>query len=247
MTSTHHSSRGASPRPIRAFTSRREFLSHSGKAVAGTVLAGAIATHSHAQENHTIKIALVGCGGRGGGAALNTLSTKGPTKLWALTDVFEDRMGACAANLSQRVAKQVDVPPGRQFGGFDGFKKAIDSLAAARPRIYRNQAQTRDNETWRYSGPTPDPYQVEHDLLFDAIRNNKPWNEADRCAQSCLAAIMGRMACESGKMISWEDALKSDVNLAPGLENLNWNSKPPVQPDASGRFRVAVPGRTTAV
>ena len=55
---------------------------------------------------------------------------------------------------------------------------------------------------------------------------------------------MGRMACESGQMINFDDALNSNLELAPGLDKLTMDSAPPVRPDANGRFPVAVPGRT---
>ena len=74
-------------------------------------------------------MALVGCGGRGTGAAVNALSTKGPTKLWAMADVFDDRLAVQPARRSPSSSrKQVDVPKERQFVGLDGYKKAIDAL-----------------------------------------------------------------------------------------------------------------------
>ena len=437
-------------------TTRRDFLKTSSQAVAGAALARVIAARNYAAENNTIKIALVGCGGRGSGAALNALSTKGPTKLWAMADAFEPRLESSLKNLAEKFTAQMEVPPDRRFVGLDAFKKAIDtldkgdvvllatppafrpihleyavrngihvfmeksfavdapgvrrvlragelakeknlkvagglmwrhdkpreeaiqrlhdgaigdlitlrtyrmhgpvgyqpkqpgmtelahqianynsftwlnasffvdwlihnidvccwaknawpvsaqgmggrsartepdqlfdhfmveysfadgarllaqgrhvnncwdifsdfahgskgsavlmeSLAAPKPRIYRNQVQTPENEIWRYSGPPCDPYQVEHDLLFDAIRHDKPYNEAERCAKACLVAIMGRMAAESGQMITWEEAMASNLELAPGLDGYTWDSKPPIVPDANGRYPVAIPGQT---
>ena len=74
-------------------SSRREFLGNTGRAVAASALAGVAIPAVHAGENHTIQIALVGCGGRGTGAAANALSTKsGPIKLVAMADVFEHRL-----------------------------------------------------------------------------------------------------------------------------------------------------------
>ena len=71
--------------------SRRDLLKTSGKVVAASALAGVILPHVHAGENNTIQVALVGCGGRGTGAAGNALSTKsGPTKLVAMADVFPE-------------------------------------------------------------------------------------------------------------------------------------------------------------
>lgn len=436
-------------------TNRRAFLKTSGAAVAGAALAGAFARPGYAAEANTVKIALVGCGGRGTGATAQALSTKGPTTLWAVADVFDHRLRGSLDQLKSQHQDQVDVPPDRRFVGLDAFKKAIDSLekgsvvllatppafrsihleyavqkgmhvfmeksfavdapgvrrvlraaalakeknlkiatglmwrhdkareevierlhngeigelhtlrtyrmhgpvgyspkqpgqselahqianynaftwlnasffvdwlihnidvccwaknalptsaqgmggriartepdqlydhymveyffadgarliaqgrhmnkcwdifsdfahgtrgsavimeslAAARPRLYKNQVQTRGNEIWRFSGESPDPYQVEHDLLFEAIRNDKPYNEAERGAKACMVAIMGRMACESGQMINWEDALNSNLELAPGLENLTWDSKPPVEM-VNGRYPLAIPGVT---
>src|SRR5215472_1931779 len=110
-------------------TTRRQFLKTSSAAVAGAALASAIARPGYTAENNTIKIALVGCGGRGTGAAAQALSTRGPTKLWAMADVFDHRLQSSLANLTKGREAQIDVPPERQFLGFDGFRKAIDTLA----------------------------------------------------------------------------------------------------------------------
>jgi predicted dehydrogenase len=134
-------------------------------------------------------------------------------------------------------------------GGTKGSAVIMESLARANPRLYRNQVQTPENETWRYRGPTPDPYQVEHDLLFDAIRNDKPYNEVERSAKACMVAILGRMACESGQLLTWDEALNATVELAPGLENFTLDSPPPkcATPDASGRYPLVVPGQSKVV
>ena len=435
-------------------TTRREFLKTSGSALAGAALAGAVARPGYAAENNTIKIALVGCGGRGTGAASQALSTKGPTKLVAVADVFEHRLQSSLANLKTGHEQQLDVPPERQFIGLDGFKKAIDSLdkgdvvllttppafrpihleyavqkgvnvfmeksfavdapgirrvlkageeatkknlkiagglmsrhykpleeamqqihdgligdlvtcwayrmhgpvglnarqpgtkelafqianyscftwlngsfledwlihnidvccwaknawpvsvqgmggrqvrqdpdqlfdhynaeytfadgtrfigegrhiakcydfwgcilhgakgsailggGQTKPRLFKGYRQGSEDLIWSYKGPPCDHYQYEHDLLFDAIRSDKPYNETERCAKSCFTAIMGRMACESGKMITWDEALASKIELAPGLDTLTWDSNAPVMPDAKGHYPVAMPGQT---
>jgi hypothetical protein len=115
-----------------------------------------------------------------------------------------------------------------------------------KPRIFKGHKQTSENVIWSYKGAECDHYQVEHDLLFEAIRKDKPYNEVERCAKGCLSAIMGRMACESGQVVAWEDALNSTVELAPGLENLTIDGDAPVMPDANGRYAVAMPGQTKA-
>ena len=112
------------------------------------------------------------------------------------------------------------------------------------PRLFKSYNQTPEHLVWRFQGQKNDPYQTEHDLLFDAIRNDKPYNETERCAKSNLTAIMGRMACESGQLITWEEALNSNRQLAPGLETLTKESPAPVLPDPSGRYPIAKPGLT---
>ena len=436
---------------------RRHFLATSTKAAAGAALVGALPRVGYTAENNTIKIALIGCGGRGSGAAVQALSTKGPVKLWAMADFFDNRLQSSLAAVKQQRPDQVDVPPERQFIGLDAFKKAMDTLgkgsvvllatppafrsihveyAIAKdlnvfmeksfavdgpgirrilkcgeeakrknlkiagglmcrhnvpleeavkkihdgiigdvitgwayrvhgtvktltrdpawselayqianysnftwlngsfivdwlihnidvscwvkndwpvsvqgmggrqvredadqlfdhyaaeytfadgtrmvaqgrliegcwgffgvqtfgakgsallgegvdvPRLFKSCSQTSENMIWRFKGEKNDPYQTEHDLLFDAIRNDKPYNEAERCAKSNLTAIMGRMACESGQKITWDEALNSNLELAPGLDTMTKESNPPVAPDVNGRYPIAKPGQTKVV
>jgi predicted dehydrogenase len=114
---------------IHLGTTRRELLQTTSALAATSMLAAAVTPRAHAGENNTIQVALIGCGGRGSGAAENALNTKsGPMKLVAMADVFEDRIKSSYENLAKGYASQVDVPEGRKFVGFDGYKKAMDCL-----------------------------------------------------------------------------------------------------------------------
>jgi len=438
-------------------TSRRKFLKNTSRLAAVSALAGTALPYVHAAGKNLIQVALIGCGGRGTGAAANALATKGPTKLVALADVFPQRIENSFKVLTEKFAAQVDVPPERRFVGFDAFQKTIDllgkgdvvllatpaafrpihfeyavakgvnvfmeksfavdapgvrrilragelaaqknlkvasglmwrhdppreqavqrihdgaigellllrtyrlhgpvgfqprqagetelahqvknyscfnwlnasffvdwlihnidvccwaknawpvsaqgqgarvarsdpdqmldqyaveytfadgatllaqgrhvtgcwdsfsdfahgtkgsavlmeNLATANSRLYKSQVQTAENLLWRYQGPREDPYQREHDLLFNAIRNDQPYNETKRAAETCLVSIMGRMAAESGQVIAYDEALASNLELAPGLEKItSLDAPPPVVPDASGKYAVPMPGRT---
>ncbi len=435
-------------------TSRREFLKQTSGALAGAALVSAINARAHAGENNTIKVALVGCGGRGTGAAANALSTKGPTQLVAMADAFDDRLQASLKGLSTQFPKQVDVPKDRQFVGIESYKKAIDIIAPggvallatppafrpihveyavakgchvfmekafavdapgvrrilkagqeaqtknlkvagglmsrhskplaeaidqlhqgaignlitcwayrvhgavpfsdrrqgenelahqirnfhcftwlngsflldwlihnldvccwckdawpvsaqgqggrqvrtnpdqlfdhyaveyhfpdgtrlfaqgrhidncwgffgdiiqgakgsavlgegiSNPRLFKGYNQTPAEVIWQYQGPPCNQYQVEHDLLFEAIRQNKPYNESQRSAYAALTGILGRMAAESGQLVTWEEALASNLELAPGLDTYTMRSNPPVTPNAQGAYPVAAPGTT---
>jgi hypothetical protein len=113
----------------RASTSRRDFLKHTGSALAGAALLNAINVRSYAAEDNTIKIALIGCGGRGTGAAANALATQGPVKLVAMADVFPDRLESSLKNLASSFGDKVDVPKERQFLGMDAYQKALAEIA----------------------------------------------------------------------------------------------------------------------
>ncbi len=439
----------------RSRTTRREFLNTSGRVAAASALSLTAVPPVHAAENNTIKVALVGCGGRGTGATLNALSTKsGPTELVAMADVFDHRLQSSLQYLYPRLDKQINVPKDRQFLGLDAYRKAIDCLdgsgvvilatppgfrplhleyAVAKgchvfmekafavdspgtrrvlkageeatkknlkiagglmsrhciqlaeavnqihkgmigevitcwayrnhgpvgftpkpadmsemahqirnfhnfnwlggsfildwlihnidvccwiknawpvsaqgqggrqartepdqmfdhyaveytfadgtrlfaqgrhiancwdfwgavihgakgsailgegipdPLIYKGHKRAEADIIWRYKEKKVDPYQLEHDRLFEAIRQDKPYNETERCAYATLAGLLGRMVAESGQEISWEQALASDVVLAPGLENYTMDSQPPIVPDAQGHYPVAMPGQT---
>jgi predicted dehydrogenase len=112
-------------------TSRREFLKTTAQAAGAiSALAGVALPAVHAQGSDQIKIALIGCGGRGGGAAKNALSVqKGCAKLVAMADVFEYKLNTALASLKRDTEVGGDVEVGdNKFLGFDAFKNAMDTL-----------------------------------------------------------------------------------------------------------------------
>jgi len=438
--------------------SRRELFKVSGAAAAGSALLGALAPGAYAAGDETLKLALIGCGGRGGGAASEAMRTQGPTKLAALADVFENRLKGSLNHLKNGFKDKVGATPETCFVGFDAYRKAIDAIAPGgvallatppgfRPihfeyaiskgchvfmeksfavdapgvrrvlkaakeateknlkvvgglnqryshsnqeaikqlqggiigelvtgyayrmhgpvgfspkgagesdlmhqiRNYsnftwlngsflldwlihnldvicwaknawpasaqghggrqvrtegdqlfdhyvveytfpdgtrmiaqgRHQSNTwgffadiihggtgcatlgegvgqarifkghharpdakRENILWEFKGPGNNSYQTEHDTLFAAIRADKPHNDGERCAHAAMTGILGRMAAESGQLITWENALASERVLAPGIESFTPESPAPVQPDANGRYPIAMPGQT---
>lgn len=88
---------------------------------------------------------------------------------------------------------------------------------------------------WRYSGKSPNMYQVEHNELFASIRAGKPINDGERMATSSLAGIMGRMAAYSGAEVTWEEVMTTTDTLFP--ENLTWDMSLPIRPMAIPRPR----------
>jgi predicted dehydrogenase len=111
-------------------TTRRQFLQQTSCAAAGAAVLGLSAPAVHAAEDNTIRLALIGCGGRGNGAVGNALKTEdqGPIRLYAMADLHENRMESSLKTLQNRFAGQVDVTKDRMFLGFEAYKQAIDAL-----------------------------------------------------------------------------------------------------------------------
>jgi predicted dehydrogenase len=125
--------------------SRRDFLSVSARTIAGAALVSAVARPGYAAEANTIRVALIGCGGRGTGAVANALvAQNGPITLFAMADLFEDRLQVSLETLKNTAAHrtagtadswvtgfdaaQVEVPPDRRFIGFEAYRAAMDCL-----------------------------------------------------------------------------------------------------------------------
>ncbi len=439
-------------------TSRRQFLKNTGRIAASSAIITGIAPHIYAGENNTIKVALIGCGGRGSGAASNALSVKnGPMKLVAMADVFESRLARSYKGLKDRHSNKVDVPKDRRFIGFDAYKKAMDCLSTGdvaifatppafrwvhfgyaikkglhvfmekpitvdgpstrkflklaeesvkknlkvgvglmirhcrgrqelkrriddgeigniimmrayrmggrastagpapegssellyqvrkfhsflwasagmysdyyihqidecswmkddwpveahalggrhyrgnyvdqnfdsysveytypdgtkllyfgraisgckggfesyahgtkgtgiistrghhpgRVRTYKGHNMTSENLIWKVPQPEPSPYQLEWDDLMDAIRNDKPYNEAKRGAEASLVSSMGRMAAHTGQVITFDDILNCKHEFAPDVDKLTMNSPSPLQAGPDGKYPVPQPG-----
>lgn len=426
---------------------RRDFLKGSTATAVGASLVGSLATPigAYAQGSDTIKIGLIGCGGRGTGAATQALSVEGPVKLTAMGDAFPDHLNSSLSNIKREMSKtpeRVDVPEDQKFTGLDAFQKVlatdIDVVIMATPpgfrpmmfeaavqagkhvfmekpvatdspgvrkvlenvkiakqknlkvgvglqrhhqagyietikrikdgqigdvvalrvywngggvwdprktreevsgemeyqirnwyyynwlcgdhiteqhihnldvgnwvmddypveangmggRIYRTDKKygeiydhhaveftyangtkmfsqcrhiprcwnsvsehvhgtnghgdiggyslTSDSDRWKFRGQGKNPYQQEHDDLFAAIRNDTPYNEGEYGAKSTLTSIMGRFATYTGKTVTWEQAMNSNVNLFPN--ELSWDADPPVLPDENGVYPITIPG-----
>lgn len=434
-------------------SSRRKFIKNSSLLVAGGAVAGQLsfAQSAHAFGSDEIKIGLIGCGGRGTGAASQAMNTEGATKLVAMGDAFGDRLQQSLRGLKGEHKEKVDVPPDRQFVGFDAYKHVLESgadmvilatppgfrplhLEAAinagkhvfmekpvavdaagvrkvlkataeaktknlaiqvglqrrherkyretiarlqdgaigdinltraywngggvwvRPRkkdqtemeyqmrnwyyfnwlcgdhiteqhihnldvinwlkngypvsaqgqggrqvrtgidhgeIYDHHmieftyadgskmlSQCRhipntwssvsehahgskgtcdigggritDNngqQVWSFKPDRkwPNGWQQEHHDLFADIRNGERPNEGEYGALSTMTSIFGRMASYSGKMIKWEDALKSELVISPVDTFTGYDDTPPVTPDADGRYAIPMPGTTVTV
>lgn len=119
-----------SQNPSRVPPSRRQFLQSSTAAIVGGALAGGLSLtrSAHAGGDDVLKVGLIGCGGRGTGAAAQALAADQNVRLYAMGDAFQDRVQSSLDNLrKETVAEKLDVSEDRMFVGFDAYQKVIDS------------------------------------------------------------------------------------------------------------------------
>lgn len=203
-------------------TSRREFLKTSSKLVAAGALAGVSLPHVHAQGSDVIRVALVGCGGRGGGAAGNALSVKkGSVKLAAMADVFADKQNNCLRTLKgqEGIKDDVDVTDDTKFLGFDAYKKAMDVLKPGDIAIFTTPLAFRW-VNFQYAIEKGLNVFMEKPLTADgptSRRMIKLAEEADKKKLKCGVGLMSRHARnlqELHKRI--EDGQLGDIVLMRG-------------------------------
>jgi predicted dehydrogenase len=115
----------------------------------------------------------------------------------------------------------------------------------AKCRIYRGHDLVDTALAWAFPQPEPNPYQLEWDHLIDAIRTDKPYNEAKRGVENNLVQIMGRMACHTGQVVTWDEALSHEHEFAPGLDALTMDSPAPLRPGRDGKYPMPMPGILT--
>lgn len=131
---------------------------------------------------------------------------------------------------------------------------STQSHVPARSRIYSDQninpswRAKPENLVWAFpTGPRGEslegnPYDIEWEVLIDAIRNNKEHNEVDRGVAASTVTSMGRMAAHTGQVITYDQMLNSEHVMAPNVQDLTLESDSPLMPDADGRYPIPEPG-----
>lgn len=113
--------------------------------------------------------------------------------------------------------------------------------AAGTASIHTGIRDASGERIWRrQSGSVENAYQIEHDKLFEAIRNNTTLNDTEWGAMSTMTTILGRMAAHSGKLVEWKDAFESNLTLLP--KRFAWDGEAPVNPDKNGLYPIPEPG-----
>ena len=126
----------------------------------------------------------------------------------------------------------------RQFPGGEG--RVSEEFQGTKGIVRIGEITDHDGKVlWKYDGKGANPYQVEHDALHDAIRTDKPLNNASYGATSSFTAVLGRYATYSGKQVAYDKVLGLDDRTMP--EGLAWDGPAPVQPGADGLYPLPMP------
>jgi predicted dehydrogenase len=170
---------------------RREFVKNTSLLTGGLMVAPFLTRANYfAGSDDTIKVALVGCGGRGTGAAMQALSTKYNVKLVAMADAFRDNLDRCYKSLTAEgtasrpsVKAKVDVPEQNKFVGFDGYAKAIplaDVVILATPPGFRplhfEEAVKQNKQIFMEKPVATDPAGVQKVLAVAEEAKRKKLN-----------------------------------------------------------------------
>ena len=171
--------------------SRREFVKGTSLLAGGLLAAPFLSKANYfSGSDDTIKVAVVGCGGRGTGAALQALSSKQNVKIVALADAFKDNLDSCYNALVEEInngigelAKRLVVPEENKFTGFDGYKKAIalaDVVILATPPGFRpihfEEAINQNKHVFMEKPVATDPAGIQKVLATAAIAKAKKLN-----------------------------------------------------------------------
>jgi len=100
----------------------------------------------------------------------------------------------------------------------DNTSTHVDELVLGtqgQAQVLRNMIEPNEGKKWRYRGPKPSMYRVEHQELFKSIRDGKPINNGHYMCNSTMIGIMGRMAAYSGKTLTWDECINNDERLGP--------------------------------
>lgn len=176
--------------PADASTSRRHFLTTSSAAVVGGALASNLSFPSFttgAPISDKLKIGFIGCGGRGTGAASQALKADSNVELYAMADVFADRLKTSLGSLTKMHADKVNVPPARQFVGPEAYLKAIeccDVVLLTTPPGFRPQHLKAAIEAGRHAF-------VEKPMATDAAGVRSVLESAALAKKKNLAIVAG--------------------------------------------------------
>jgi predicted dehydrogenase len=124
------------------------------------------------------------------------------------------------------------------------YSKTADYIFGTKGRCNVLDYTIEGEKRWRYEGPRIDPYDNEHRELFESVRAGKPINNGHYMCLSSALGIVAQMACYTGQLVFWDEAMKSKRSFA--LPRYGWDVEPPVKPGIDERYRTAMQGPSEA-
>ena len=209
-------------------TSRRAFLKSSSFLVAGSAIAASqvqVARGAHAFGSDTIKIGLVGCGGRGSGAANQAMNTMGgEVKLMAMADAFPDRLTQSLRAISSQHKDKVDVPKEKQFVGLNAYKDLLqtdcDMVILATPPGFRPLHFEAAVKAGKH-------VFAEKPVAVDAAGVRKFLAANEEAKQKGLAVAIGLQRRHERKYMAMVKALQDGAIGDIVLARAYWNGRKP--------------------
>jgi predicted dehydrogenase len=131
--------------------------------------------------------------------------------------------------------------------GSKGSAVLMTSLAQPQTRIYKSQNMVKEDLVWQFEGKEANPYIVEWQRLLDAIRQDKRHNEARRAGEAEVAAIMGRAATHTGRVVTWDQALNSEFQFVDDIDTVSFDTPAPIQEGPDGIYPAPQPGFTKEI
>lgn len=212
-------------------TSRRTFIKASGLLTGGAMLSGMpLAQAANSLVDDTIKVALIGCGGRGTGAAVQALLSKQNVRLVAMADAFQHRLDEAYKNITAddlsdiigvegSVKNRVDVPEDRKYVGFDAYKKAMrhaDVVILTTPPGFRPTHFAEAVEQGKQ-------IFMEKPVATDAVGIRKVLEAAEIAKKKRLNVVVGLQRHYQLVYREWVDRLQNGVIGDVVASRVYWN------------------------
>jgi predicted dehydrogenase len=125
------------------------------------------------------------------------------------------------------------------------YGKWDDIIMGTKGVCHWTACRIEGEKPWRYEGPRNDPHTEEQKILIGSIREGKPVSHRDTMIDSTYTAIMGQIACYTGKPVTWEEMMAADFEFEPKLADVRLDMEAPTQPDATGNYPLPKPGITS--
>ncbi len=124
------------------------------------------------------------------------------------------------------------------------YGNSDDIVMGTKGTCYLGRCRIEGENPWRYEGPDNNPYDAEQAALVESVRSGQPINSGYHMCDSTLLAILGQIACYTGRETTWEAACQSELQFGPTPEQSSFDTPPPTVPDETGNYPLPMPGIT---